>query len=163
MNSEQKFSFPPISDQNTEILILGSLPGERSLEMQEYYAHPNNRFWKLIAEITNKELPTNYAEKKELLLKNKIGVWDVVREAKRQGSLDTNIIDESPNDLESFIANHKNLKTIVFNGSKAQKLFDKYFQRKSNLTYLQLPSTSPANANYNFERLKGSWNAILER
>ncbi len=161
MNSAAKFSFPPISNENCEILILGSLPGERSLEMQQYYGHAQNRFWKIISALINTEIPTNYEDKKKLLVENKIAVWDVVREAKRQGSLDTNIVGEIPNDLESFIENHKNLRIIAFNGSKSQKLFDRYFKRKPNLTYLHLPSTSPANANYNFERLINSWKTIF--
>lgn len=162
MDSAPKFSFPPVSDEKTEILILGSLPGERSLEIQQYYGHAQNRFWKIISALINTDIPANYEDKKKLLLENKIAVWDVVREAKRQGSLDTNIVGEIPNDLDSFIENHKNLRIIAFNGSKSQKLYDKYFQRNLNLTYLQLPSTSPANANYNFGRLINSWKKIFE-
>lgn len=156
-----KSSFPPIADKEINILILGSLPGEKSLEMQQYYAHPQNRFWKVVACITNSNLPINYEEKLALLRENKIGVWDVVHSAKRIGSLDVNILDEIPNDLEGFIANHPNLKTIAFNGSKSQKLYDKYFKRNPNIKYLALPSTSPANATYNFERLCESWIQIL--
>lgn len=156
-----KNSFPPISDNETEILILGTLPGERSLEMQQYYAHPQNRFWKVIAQITKSNLPINYEEKLSLLRENKIGVWDVVHSAKRIGSLDINILDEIPSDLDGFIENHPKLKTIAFNGSKSQKLYDKYFKRNPTIKYLPLPSTSPANATYNFERLCKSWIQIL--
>lgn len=159
--NEIKNSFPPIADKEIKILILGSLPGEKSLEMQQYYAHPQNRFWKIIAQITNSNLPINYEEKLNLLRKNKIGVWDVVHSAKRIGSLDTNILDEIPNELETFIENHSKLKTIAFNGSKSRKLYDKYFKRNPNIKYLALPSTSPANATYNFERLCQSWIQIL--
>ena len=157
MTETVKSSFSPIADELTEILILGSLPGERSLEIQQYYGHAQNRFWKIISALTL----TQRLQKKKLLLENKIAVWDVVKEAKRKGSLDTNIVGEIPNDLNWFIENHKKLKIIAFNGSKSQKLFDKYFQRKPHLTYLHLPSTSPANANYNFARLLESWKAIF--
>lgn len=110
-----KSSFPPISNKETSILILGSLPGEKSLALQEYYSHDRNRFWKIIATITNNNIPNSYLEKKELLLKNQIGVWDVVSSATRIGSLDTAIKNVAPNDLAYFIASHKNLKVIGFN------------------------------------------------
>mgnify|MGYP001567098929 FL=1 len=161
ISNEFKNSFAPISNNETQILILGSLPGEKSLQMAEYYAHPQNRFWRVLAKLTNSPLPIDYGEKIDLLLKNNLGVWDVVKTAKRIGSLDTNILDEVPNDLEGFIEDHPNLEVIVFNGSKSQKLFDKYFIREPNLKYLELPSTSPANATYNFERLCERWLQIV--
>ena len=155
-----KTSFPPISNPETEILILGTLPGEKSLQMQEYYAHPQNKFWRIIAAITNNQTPVTYSGKTSLLLANKIGVWDVVREAKRIGSLDSNIVGESQNDLDRFISEHKNLKVIGFNGAKALKLFDKYFVRQENIRYVALPSSSPANARISFEELCERWNGI---
>ncbi len=156
-----KTSFPPISNPETEILILGTLPGEKSLEMQEYYAHPQNKFWRIIAAITNNQTPVTYSGKTSLLLANKIGVWDVVREAKRIGSLDSNIVGEVPNNLEEFLANHKRLKAIGFNGAKAAKLFDKYFERHENIRYVALPSSSPANARISFDEICVRWQEIL--
>src|SRR5690606_10655260 len=94
-----KTSFPPISDADTEILILGSLPGDLSLKVGEYFAHPRNRFWKIIAAITNEALPQTYPEKLELLHRNRIGLWNVLHKASRKGSLDSAISDEIPNDL----------------------------------------------------------------
>ena len=159
--NEFKTSFAPIADDETKILILGSLPGDKSLELNQYYAHPRNRFWRILAEITGSKFPDNYAEKINLLQQNKIGVWDVALAAKRVGSLDTNILDEVPNDLDEFILNHLHLKTIAFNGAKSQKLFDKYFMQKAALKYFALPSTSPANASFTFERLCEKWREIL--
>lgn len=156
-----KSSFAPIADKETQILILGSLPGDKSLAENEYYAHPRNRFWRIIAEIIGYDFSTNYIEKLEMLRQNKIGVWDVVNSAKRTGSLDTNILDEVPNDLEGFIEEHPKLKIIAFNGAKSQKLFDKYFTRKATLKYLALPSTSPANAKMSFEIICQKWKEIL--
>lgn len=156
-----KTSFPPISNENTRILILGSLPGDKSLELAEYYGHPRNRFWKILSAITNKELPVTYAEKKEFLLKSGIGVWDVAHKATRNGSLDSAIKDEEPNDLDAFIANHKNLTVIGFNGKKAEVLFNKFFNRQSGLRYVSLPSSSPANAGINFEDICTSWSRLL--
>jgi hypoxanthine-DNA glycosylase len=158
---QTKTSFPPISDEETTILILGSLPGEKSLELQEYYGHGRNRFWKIIASITQNELPDSYFKKKELLLKNSIGVWDVVSNATRIGSLDTAIKNVVPNNLEHFIATHKNLKIIGFNGSKSQALHDKYFARKKEIKYFLLPSSSPANARINFDDICKIWSQLF--
>lgn len=156
-----KKSFLPISHSSIEILILGSMPGEKSLQEQEYYAHPQNRFWKMLATITNSSMPTNYEEKIKLLEVHNIGLWDVVFEAKRIGSLDSAIEDESPNDIESFIQYHPKLKTIGFNGKKSEALFKKYFKQKSHIRYLLLPSTSPANAGIGFDEVCERWKELL--
>jgi hypoxanthine-DNA glycosylase len=157
-----KTSFDPISNSNTTILILGSLPGDKSLELGEYYGHPSNRFWKIIAHITDNELPLTYSAKTQLLLKTNIGVWDIAHQANRKGSLDSAIHDEEPNDLDSFIARHKHLKVVGFNGKKAEALFDKYFNRKTGIKYISLPSTSPANAGINFDNICEVWRQILK-
>ena len=158
---DTKSSFEPISTADMTILILGTMPGDKSLELGEYYGHSSNRFWKIIAAITNNELPLTYAAKKELLRKSNIGVWDVVHQANRKGSLDVAIKDEEPNDLDSFLAKHKHLKVIGFNGAKSQVLFDTYFDRKSDVNYIALPSTSPANAGIDFERICNQWRQLL--
>lgn len=156
-----KTSFAPISDKSTEILILGSLPGEKSLSTHEYYAHPQNKFWRIIAAITKNQIPVTYSDKKSLLAANKIGVWDVVKQARRSGSLDTNIIDEIPNKIDKFILKQTNLKTIGFNGTKAAKLFDKYFLRQKFIKYINLPSSSPANARISFDEICEKWSELL--
>src|SRR5690554_4649132 len=148
-----KTSFDPISNADTTILILGTMPGDKSLELGEYYGHSRNRFWKIISTITNNGLPLTYADKKALLLKTKIGIWDVAHKANRKGSLDSAIEDEEPNDLKNFIARHKNLKIIGFNGTRSQALHDKYFDRKNGIKYIPLPSTSPANTGINFDNI----------
>ncbi|MCW2120007.1 DNA-deoxyinosine glycosylase [Flavobacterium sp. 7A] len=155
-----KSSFQPISQPNTEILILGSLPGDKSIEVNEYYGHPRNRFWKIIATISNKELPKNYNDKLALLQKLKIGLWDVAQRANRSGSLDSAIKDEEPNDIDSFLIDHPNLKIIAFNGRTSEALFNKYFDKKKNLKYISLPSTSPANARFSFDALCISWRQL---
>ncbi len=157
-----KISFDPISNDDITILILGTMPSDKSLELVEYYGHPRNRFWKIIAAITENDLALTYSEKKELLLKSTIGIWDVVHKANRKGSLDSAIEDEEANDLDRFFEKHKHLKIIAFNGIKAQKLFDKYFKRKSGIKYISLPSSSPANAAINFENICKSWKQIME-
>lgn len=164
MNDEMnplKSSFLPISNHDAEILILGSLPGEKSLELQEYYGHAQNKFWKLIAAITEHELPQDYEEKVKLLKISKIALWDVVHSAHRIGSLDTAILNEIQNDLEIFINDHQNLKIIAFNGRKAESLFNKYFQKKDEINYVLLPSSSSANARMLMDRMVEQWKEKL--
>ena len=156
-----KTSFDPISNSETTILILGTMPGDKSLELGEYYGHSRNRFWKIISTITDNDLPLTYKDKKALLLKTKIGIWDVAHKANRKGSLDSAIEDEEPNDLDIFIAKHKSLKVIGFNGTKSQALFDKYFDRRSYLKYITLPSTSPANTGIDFDNICKQWRQLL--
>lgn len=158
-----KSSFDPISNADTTILILGTLPGDKSLELGEYYGHSRNKFWKIISTITENDLPLTYTDKKALLRKTKIGIWDVAHKANRKGSLDSAILGEEPNDLDSFIARHKNLKVIGFNGKKAQTLFDKYFDRKSSLRYISLPSSSPANTSIDFNNICNQWRQLLTK
>ncbi len=161
MPTDLKTSFSPISHPDTEILILGSMPGDRSLELNEYYGHVRNRFWRVIAEITGCDAPLNYEDKKALLLKARIGIWDVAHKAYRKGSLDSAMSNEEPNDLDSFIASHKHLKTIGFNGMKAMKLYDRFFKRHEGVKYVLLPSSSPANAAASFEVLCKCWREML--
>jgi hypoxanthine-DNA glycosylase len=161
LSNETKASFAPICDMATEILILGSLPGEKSLTECEYYAHPQNRFWRIIAAITYSANPVSYSDKMSLLIDHKIGVWDVVLEAKRIGSLDSNIIDVVPNDFECFFPKQKSLKTVGFNGTKAANLFDKYFIRPKHLKFVRLPSSSPANAKPTFDEICKKWQELL--
>ena len=160
-STDTKTSFAPISNPETRILILGTMPGDKSILLGEYYAHGRNRFWKIIAAITNNDLPSTYADQKLLLLNAGIAVWDVAHRAKRKGSLDSNIKNEEPNDLDGFIARHKHLKLIGFNGRKTELLYDKYFERKSGIKYISLPSTSPANTGINFENSCNKWREIL--
>jgi hypoxanthine-DNA glycosylase len=157
-----KSSFDPITKKDIEILILGTLPGDKSIELQEYYGHSRNRFWKVIARITNNETPENYLDKIVLLSTSKIAVWDIAHKAIRKGSLDTAIFQEKPNDINGFIQNHPNLKVIGFNGKKAEALHDKYFERSDKIKYYSLPSTSPANAKFGMDKISEIWLKILK-
>ncbi|MGV8134809.1 MAG: DNA-deoxyinosine glycosylase [Mangrovibacterium sp.] len=160
VNAHNKTSFDPVSNADTTVLILGTMPGDKSLELGEYYGHSRNRFWKIISTITDNDLPQTYADKKALLLKTKIGIWDVAHKANRKGSLDSAIEDDEPNDLNDFIAKHENLKIIGFNGSKSETLYNKYFDRKIGIKYISLPSTSPANTGIDFENICKKWRQI---
>jgi hypoxanthine-DNA glycosylase len=161
VGSNSKTSFAPLADDDTEILILGSMPGDRSLELGEYYGHPQNRFWRVISMLTTAELPISYADKKALLRRSRIGLWDVAHKANRKGSLDSAIRDEEPNDIATFISAHKQLRIIGFNGKFPEKLHDKYWSRHPDIEYISLPSTSPANAAFSVDLLCGSWQKIF--
>lgn len=157
-----KYSFLPIEDGLLEVLILGSLPGDRSIAENQYYAHPRNRFWTLMAKLLKQELPSSYDERIQMLLKAHIGLWDVAHSAVRSGSADTNIECPIPNNIPSLISRNHNLKTIVFNGKKAEALFKKFISTPTNIRILPKPSTSPANARMDLEALAHEWQKILE-
>ena len=154
-------SFSPIIYSDTKILILGSLPGKKSLELKQYYGHARNRIWKILSHLTGGDIPVTYQQKKELLCKNKIGLWDVALSAHREGSLDSNIKDENPNDIEGLIKNYGSIKVIGFNGKKSEKMFYKYFTEKPEIKYVPLPSTSPANMAINFEEMCSRWSELF--
>ncbi len=156
-----KKSFPALASEDIEILILGTMPGDLSLSKGEYYAHPRNKFWKIISEIINEDLPVLYEEKKEFLKQHKIGLWDVAASANRKGSLDTDILEVIPNDLDNFIRSHQKLRVICFNGAKAMKLYFQFFTKISGIKYCELPSTSPANTGRSFQDICNEWKTIL--
>ena len=142
-------------------MILGSIPGDRSIEIQQYYGHPQNRFWRMIAIVCHAETPIIYEEKKRLLSENRIALWDVAHKANRKGSLDSAIRDEEPNDIATLLAENPTIHTVAFNGKKSEQLYDRYFQRFNTVRYLSLPSTSPANAACGLERLCNQWRQII--
>ena len=154
-------SFLPIINKDTKILILGSLPGKKSLELREYYGHPRNRLWEILAHINNNQIPQSYERKKEFLFKYNIGLWDVAHSAYRDGSLDSNIKKERPNDIENLFVSHELIRVIGFNGKKAEKMFYKFFKEKTHLMYVSLPSTSPANMAINFEEMCRRWSDLF--
>ena len=154
-------SFAPIIYRNTKILVLGSLPGKKSLELGEYYGHPRNRIWKIISHIKQCEIPKNYERKKEFLFKYNIGLWDVANSAYREGSLDSNIKKEHPNDIEDLLGSRESIKVIGFNGKKAEKMFYKFFKERKHLRYVPLPSTSPANMAINFAEICSRWSDLF--
>ena len=160
-NSIKSRSFAPIIYSDTKILILGSLPGKKSLELEQYYGHARNRIWKIMSHLTSGDIPITYQQKKEMLCKNKIGLWDVAHSAQREGSLDSNIKDESPNDIERILDNYSSIKVIGFNGKKSEKIFYKYFIEKPEFKYVPLPSTSPANMAISFEDICARWSQLF--
>ena len=158
----KSFSFPPISTPHATILILGTMPGTKSLELQQYYGHSRNNFWRFMFEILDEKFSDDYETRKLILLKHNVALWDVLQFCDRIGSLDSAIKNEISNDFNSFLKNHPNIKTIVFNGQKAAALFKKNVQLNKKYNLITLPSTSPANAGRTFESKLNEWKTILE-
>ena len=157
-------SFLPSINNKSKILILGSMPGVKSLECQQYYAHPQNRFWKLMGLLCedNNLYQLEYKDRLAKLLDNKIALWDVIGSCDRKGSMDSDIQNETPNNFKLLLKEYKNIEKICFNGNKAYLSFKKYFPEiLSSYDCQKLPSTSPANARFNLEKLYQGWNKVL--
>ena len=150
-------SFDPVFNQNCKILILGSCPSIKSLEQGEYYAHKQNRFWRVMFAICGVQPTDDYNAKKQMLLNHGIGLWDTIGLCERVGSLDSDITNAVPNDIPALIKNGK-VRCIVLNGNKAKSMFK---HKIEGVDIICLPSTSPANAKYSFDKLLQIWqNAI---
>lgn len=145
-----KKAFAPIIDTSSKILILGTMPGEKSLEIQQYYGNKGNQFWKLLFSLFDKELSSDYNERKQLLKEYHISLWDVLQYCEREGSLDSAIKNEIPNDFNSFYAQYPNIKYVFFSSKNAATYYDRYVGRKENIEYEILPSPSGANATKTF-------------
>ena len=156
----KSFSFEPIATPQATILILGTMPGTKSLELNQYYGHNQNNFWKFLFTIFNENFSTDYATRKMLLQKNNIALWDVLQFCDRVGSLDSAIKNEIANDFETFLTEHPNIRTILFNGQKAAAFFKKYVHLKNEYQLITLPSTSPANASKTFQSKLEEWKII---
>ena len=154
--------FEPIFDEQSRILILGTLPSVKSREGQFYYHHPQNRFWKVLAQICKTQTPETIAEKKAMLLSNGIAIWDVVQSCDIIGSSDSSIKNVTPADL-SVILKKAPVKTIFLNGGKAWELYQKYCKEMTELPVVKLPSTSPANAAWSLEKLVTVWKEELQK
>ena len=154
-------TFEPIFDKNSEILVLGSFPSVKSRENNFYYAHPQNRFWNVVASVYSCPVPKTVEEKKNMLLSNKIAVWDVIKSCEITGSADNTIKSVIPNDL-SEILSVADIKKIYANGKTAQSLYNKYIKKNTGVDIISLPSTSPANAAYSLEKFIKEWKTINE-
>lgn len=153
--------FEPVSDENSRVLILGTLPSVKSREQRFYYGHPQNRFWKVTAALTGSELPQTIGEKKAMLLKSGIAVWDVIAECDIIGSSDASIKNAQPTDL-SCILGAADIRAVFANGTAAARLYCRHQQAATGREIIALPSTSPANAAWSLDRLIESWSVIKE-
>lgn len=154
--------FEPVYDKNSKVLVLGSFPSVKSRENKFYYGHPQNRFWKIMAFLTESEIPVTVEEKKKLLLENKIAVWDVIESCEIVGSSDSSIKNVVPADIGRVLRECE-IEEIYANGGTAKKLYEKYVRKSTGREIVGLPSTSPANAAYSVERLMESWGVIREK
>lgn len=154
-------TFEPVFNKESKILILGSFPSVKSRENNFYYGHPQNRFWKVLAGVLGKDVPQTIEEKKELLLGHHIAVWDVIESCTIIGSSDSSIKDVVVNDFSKVLENSE-IETIYVNGGKAYELYHKYAEKQTGIPAVKLPSTSPANAAWNLERLCEAWKVITQ-
>ncbi len=162
-SSDFSSGFPPIEPSSARILILGSLPGQASIDAQQYYAHPRNAFWSIMRGLTGAE--GGYAERCRRLASSGIAVWDVLQQSVRPGSLDSSIRVETAtsNDFGLFFERHRGLQMIAFNGRKAQDLFTRlvHTDLPQSATTALLPSTSPAHASMTAAAKLEVWRGIL--
>jgi double-stranded uracil-DNA glycosylase len=161
--------FPPVCRANARILILGSLPGQKSLELRQYYAQRQNGFWKIMDVLFGAGPLLPYAARLERLIDERIAVWDVLAAGQRQGSLDSAIVASSAvaNDFVGFFDRHRDISLICFNGTKAADLYRRRVlptlaPRLASIEARVLPSTSPANASWSFAAKLASWSAALD-
>ncbi|MCH7960593.1 MAG: DNA-deoxyinosine glycosylase [Candidatus Hydrogenedentes bacterium] len=160
-------SFPPISDANATVLILGSMPGKASLRANQYYGHPQNAFWKIMDELVDAGPDLSYADRADALRSRGIALWDVLKSCTRTGSLDSDIVEDSivTNDFAAFYDTHPNIACVFFNGAKAEHAYRKYvlptLDTHPHIVYEGLPSTSPANAAIPYAEKLNAWTAIV--
>lgn len=158
-HEHQEHLFGPVFDFNSKILILGSFPSVKSREISFYYGHPQNRFWKVLETVTGERTGMSVEEKRDFLLKTRIAVWDVIKSCDIVGSSDSSIKNVKANDLD-IILESCHIRKIFVNGKTAERLYNKYIKNKIGINAVYLPSTSPANAAYNLERLLAEWKKI---
>lgn len=149
----------PVYNEKSRILILGSFPSVKSREEMFFYGHPRNRFWKVLAAVLETEEPETVEEKKRLLLDHGIALWDVIASCEITGSSDSSIKNVIPNDVGRILSCAP-IERIYINGKTAEKYYRKYLQPILHREATCLPSTSPANASWTFERLVDKWNCI---
>ena len=152
---------PPIFDENSRILILGSFPSVKSREEMFFYGHKQNRFWKVISAVFGENEPKTVTEKKSFLLNNGIAVWDVIASCDIEGSADSTIKNVTPNDLLPILKTAK-IEKIFVNGGTSARFYKKYVEQKIGIKATTLPSTSPANAAWSAERLTNEWKKLLK-
>lgn len=167
--SEPLTAFPPLVSSNSRLLILGSMPSAESLRRQEYYAHPQNAFWRIIHDLWHQPLPQEYDQRIHFLLEHELALWDVLANCRREGSADTAIQDAVANDFPAFFQAWPQLRWICFNGQASAQLFDRLVLRpngwktvaeiKPGLAACQLGSTSPAHAVPYAQRLQ-DWQLV---
>lgn len=159
-------SFPPIAETTARVLVLGSMPGERSLQAQQYYAHPNNSFWKIMGALYGFDASAPYAQRERALTQAGVALWDVLQTCARKGSLDAAIQSDTvvANDFRAFFETHPHITRVCFNGAAAQQYYTRHVLPTLPplpLRYVRLPSTSPAHASLRFADKLTAWQRAL--
>ena len=155
-------SIPPFINKDSNILILGSLPSVKSREYGFFYAHPQNRFFKILAKVFEEEEPKTIDERKQFLLRNHVALYDVIFACDIYGSSDATIENVEPIDLKNLLMQYPNIKRIFTTGKKAKELYDKYLLPEVNIEAISLPSSSAANASMSLEKLVEEYKVILK-
>ena len=150
---------PPLFGENSRVLILGSFPSVKSREQSFFYGHPQNRFWRVISAVFEKDLPQTVAEKTQLIKECDLALWDVIASCEITGSDDSSIKNVVANDISGILKNSK-IDRIFVNGKTAEKYYIKYIEKKVGIKAICLPSTSPANAAYSLHKLIDKWSVI---
>ena len=166
MDKEQKYQkiihpIPPLYDNTSRILILGSFPSVKSREAMFFYGHPQNRFWRVMAALFEEEFPETVPQRRELLVRHHIAAWDVIGSCEIIGSSDASIRNVKANDLRPILEAAP-IREIYVNGKTAEKMYRKYTEPLTGRRAVCLPSTSPANAAWSLERLVDAWKIIKE-
>lgn len=153
--------FQPIINSFSEILILGSMPGEESLRKNEYYGNPRNQFWRILYSLFREEKEESYERRLAFALDHRVALWDVIETCHRTGSLDASIKGESANNFHDLFLSYPNLRVVAFNGGKAYEVYRRQvgFTIREGLVYHTLPSTSPANT-MSYEDKLEKWQAL---
>ena len=154
--------FDPVFDSDSKVLILGTIPSPKSREVQFYYGHPQNRFWRILADLFKEKELLSVAEKIDFLHRRHIALWDVLSSCDIDGADDSSIRDAVPNDLSKIISK-TSINAIFTNGQKASSVYRKYFETKYSYPWISLPSTSPANCRFwTYDSLKNAYQVILD-
>lgn len=151
--------FPPLYDAHSRVLILGSFPSVKSRQMLFFYGNPRNRFWQVLAAVLGSPLPESIEEKRSFLLSQRIALWDSIAHCTLVGSSDASISDVQPNDIGRILAG-SSIRQIFCNGQKSWQVYQHYVQPQTKREAIALPSTSPANAAWNLERLISAWQVV---
>ncbi len=160
-SSFQEHPFPPLYDGDSRILILGSFPSVASRAQGFYYGHPQNRFWRVIAAVTGEETPRDIPQKRALLLKHGIALWDSVASCRIAGSSDASIRGAVPNDIPGLLS-ETHIESIFCNGRASWNCYNRFIRPMTHIEAVPLPSTSPANASYSMTALIDAWSAISQ-
>lgn len=160
--------FPPVVSTDAKVLILGSMPGQASLDATQYYAHPRNAFWPIICQLFNVTREIDYEQRLALLQKNRIALWDVMRHCVREGSLDSSIEQSSvvANNFAGLFSDYPSIHYLFFNGTQAEVTFKRHVSGtlpdEVSFEMQRLPSTSPAHAAISFEQKLAQWQCVRE-